>query len=87
MRDYVPQVYPDSMTLFRAKEEIVHDFESAEFNTSDPWLGWGKYSRQPIQVIEVPGDHFSMFVEPHIQELAKQLRICIDHALFNIANH
>ncbi|PMB42624.1 non-ribosomal peptide synthetase [Fischerella thermalis CCMEE 5330] len=87
MRDYVPQVYPDSMTLFRAKEELVHDFESAEFNTSDPWLGWGKYSRQPIQVIEVPGDHFSMFVEPHIQELAKQLRICIDHALFNIANH
>ncbi|WP_315790951.1 amino acid adenylation domain-containing protein [Fischerella sp. JS2] len=86
MRDYVPQVYPHSLTLFRANEEIVHDFESAEFNTNDPWLGWGKYSRQPIQVIEVPGDHFSMFVEPHIQELAKQLRICIDHALSNITH-
>ncbi|MBD2775778.1 non-ribosomal peptide synthetase [Iningainema tapete] len=81
MRDYIPQVYPHSMTLFRAKEEIIHDFESPEFHTDDPLLGWGKFSSQPIQVIEVPGDHFSMFVEPHIQELTRLLRIAIDNAL------
>ncbi|KYC36587.1 non-ribosomal peptide synthetase [Scytonema hofmannii PCC 7110] len=84
MRDYVPQVYPHSMTLFRAKEEIIHDFESPEFYTDNPLLGWGKCSSQPIQVIEVPGDHFSIFVEPHIQELAKQLRISIDNVLMRV---
>ncbi|MFN6501591.1 MAG: amino acid adenylation domain-containing protein [Nostoc sp. DedQUE01] len=86
MRDYVPLVYPHSMTLFRAKEEIIHDFESPEFHTDDPLLGWGKCSSQPIKVIEVPGDHFSIFVEPHIQELAKSLRICIDNAVCNLNN-
>ncbi|MDZ8136599.1 MAG: amino acid adenylation domain-containing protein [Nostoc sp. DedQUE04] len=80
MRDYVPQVYPDQMNLFRANEAIIHDFQSPEFHTDDPLLGWGKYSSQSIQVIELPGDHFSMFVEPHIQELANQLKICIDDA-------
>jgi thioesterase domain-containing protein len=84
MRDYFPQVYPHSLTLLRAKEAIIHDFESPEFHTDDPLLGWGKFSSQPIQVIEVPGDHFSMFVEPHIQELARLLRIYIDNALSNV---
>ncbi|WP_445634041.1 Amino acid adenylation domain protein [Nostoc sp. DSM 114161] len=86
MRDYVPVVYPHSMTLFRAKEEIIHDFESAEFHTDDPLLGWGKCSSQPIKLLEVPGDHFSIFVEPHIQELAKTLRVCIDNAECNLNN-
>ncbi|PHJ65684.1 non-ribosomal peptide synthetase [Nostoc linckia z18] len=86
MRNYVPLVYPESMTLLRAKEEIIHDFESPEFHTDDPLLGWRKYSIQPIKVIEIPGDHFSIFVEPHIQELAKTLRVCIDNAVSNLNN-
>lgn len=84
MRSYVPLCYPDSITLFRASEEIVHDFDNPEWYTNDPLLGWGKCSSQPIQFIDVPGDHFSIFVEPHIQELAKQLRICIDNAMCNL---
>ncbi|GAB1537591.1 hypothetical protein NUACC21_02360 [Scytonema sp. NUACC21] len=86
MRDYVPQVYPHSMMLLKANEEIIHDFESPEFHTDNPLLGWGKYSSQPIQVIEVPGDHFSIFVEPNMQELARHLRICIDNAVCNVNN-
>ncbi|MEH2072616.1 MAG: amino acid adenylation domain-containing protein [Nostoc sp.] len=81
MRNYIPQVYSQSITLFRAKEEIIHDFDNPEWSTDDPLLGWGKYYSQPIQVIEVPGDHFSIFVDPHIQELAKHLRNCIDNAV------
>ncbi|WP_414620780.1 non-ribosomal peptide synthetase [Calothrix sp. CCY 0018] len=84
MRNYLPQLYPQPVTLFRASEEIVHDFDNPEWYTSDPLLGWGKYSSQPIQFIDVPGDHFSIFVEPHIQVLAKQLRICIDNAMCNL---
>ncbi|MFN6562980.1 MAG: non-ribosomal peptide synthetase [Nostoc sp. ChiSLP01] len=86
MRDYLPLVYSDYLTLFRAKEEIIHDFESPEFHTDDPLLGWSKCSSQPIKVIEVSGDHFSIFVEPYIQELAKNLRACIDNAVCNLNN-
>lgn len=86
MRDYVPQVYPHSMTLLKANEEIIHDFESPEFHTDDPLLGWGKYSSQRIQAVEVPGDHFSIFVEPNIQELARHLKICIDNCAISINN-
>ncbi|MHC5857710.1 non-ribosomal peptide synthetase [Nostoc sp.] len=84
MRDYVPQIYPHSMTLMKAREEIIHDFESPEFHTDDPLLGWGKCSSQPIEVVEVPGDHFSIFIEPNIQELVKLLRIYIDNAQYSV---
>ena len=80
MRDYISQVYPHEITLFRAMEKIIHDFESPEFHTDDPLLGWGKCSSQTIKVIDVPGNHFSIIDEPHIQELTRQLRICIDNA-------
>jgi thioesterase domain-containing protein len=64
----------------RATEQITHDFQSPEFQTDDPLLGWGKCSSQPIKMIEVPGDHFSMFIEPHVRELAKQLQIYLNNA-------
>ncbi|CBN59210.1 MULTISPECIES: non-ribosomal peptide synthetase [Kamptonema] len=78
MRDYVPCVYPHKITLFRAHDKIEHDFESTEFHSDDLLLGWGKCSQQAIEVIEVPGNHFSMFAEPHIQKLAEQLKFCLD---------
>lgn len=78
MRDYVPQVYPDKITLFRAHDLIEHDFESTEFHSDDLLLGWGKCSQQAIEVIELPGNHFSMFAEPHIQKLADKLKFCLD---------
>lgn len=84
MRNYRPLVYDQSITLFRAKEEIIHDFESPEFHSDDPLLGWGKCSSKAIQVIEISGDHFSIFIEPHIQELASNLRVCIDNAVCNL---
>ncbi|RCJ40973.1 non-ribosomal peptide synthetase [Nostoc minutum NIES-26] len=80
MRNYVPQVYPHQITLFKASEIITHDFESSEFHTDDPLLGWGKCSSQPIKTIEASGNHFSMFVEPHVEELANKLKICLAHA-------
>ncbi|MDZ8135372.1 MAG: amino acid adenylation domain-containing protein [Nostoc sp. DedQUE04] len=81
MRGYIPQIYPEKLTLFRANQEIIHDFENPEWNTDDPFLGWEKFSKQRIQMIEIPGDHFSIFVEPYIQELARYLRVCIDNAV------
>ncbi|MCC5601597.1 non-ribosomal peptide synthetase [Nostoc favosum] len=84
MRDYVPRVYLRPLTVFRAKEEIIHDFDNPDWSTDDLFLGWDKYSSESTQVVEVPGNHFSMLLEPHIHELAKQLRICIDNAVHNL---
>ncbi len=84
MRNYIPQVYPRSITLFRASEEIIHDFDNPEWSSSDPLLGWGKCSSQPIQTFDIPGDHFSILVKPHIQEFTKQLKRCIDNAMYNL---
>jgi amino acid adenylation domain-containing protein len=84
MRNYIPQVYPQPITIFRASEEIIHDFDNPEWSSSDPLLGWVKCSSQPIQTVDIPGDHFSILVEPHIQELTKQLKKCIDNAMCNL---
>ncbi|AUS99560.1 non-ribosomal peptide synthetase [Nostoc sp. CENA543] len=79
MRNYIPEIYPQEITLFKASEIITHDFESHEFHTDDPLLGWGKYSSQPINMIEIPGNHFSIFNEPYIQELANHLKTSFLH--------
>ncbi len=79
MRNYIPQIYPQEITLFKASKIITHDFETHEFHTDDPLLGWGKYSSQPINMIEIPGNHFSIFNEPYIQELANHLKTSLRH--------
>jgi len=84
MRAYVPQVYPGTMALFRAQKKIIHEFNNPEWDTDDPLLGWSEYTSQPIHVIEVPGDHFSMFVEPHIQVLTEHLKNCINTAVYSL---
>ncbi len=80
MRNYIPQIYPHEITLFKASKIINHDFESQEFYTDDFLLGWGKYSQKPINMIEIPGNHFSIFNEPYVQELASQLKQSLIHA-------
>ncbi len=41
-------------------------------------MGWEKHV---IELIRVPGDHFSMLAEPHVRVLADRLKTCIDNAL------
>ncbi|MFT3775978.1 MAG: alpha/beta fold hydrolase [Minicystis sp.] len=43
----------------------------------DPSLGWGALCEGPIETYAVPGNHLSMFQEPHVRELAAQLAACL----------
>ncbi|HJQ68349.1 MAG TPA: alpha/beta fold hydrolase [Blastocatellia bacterium] len=43
-------------------------------------LGWGKLAGRGLDTYAVPGDHFSMMREIHIEALAARLRTCLDHA-------
>jgi hypothetical protein len=38
-----------------------------------------------VEIHQVPGDHLSMFQEPHVQVLAEKLRACIDKALQDVS--
>ncbi len=71
--NYTPGVYHDRITLFRcrvrpAMEKFGYD------------LGWSKAARGGLDVYDVPGDHHSMWTEPHVRTLVSKLRTCLDHA-------
>lgn len=63
---YVPQRYPDRMTLFRAVEQ-------SDAIGQDLHLGWDALVND-IQLHQVPGNHLSLLKQPHVQTLAQELR-------------
>jgi amino acid adenylation domain-containing protein len=65
-RKYRPRIWPGTVTLFRAT--IQRDPRMPRD------LGWSPVVMGGVEVLDVPGDHFSLLGEPHIQVLAEQLR-------------
>lgn len=86
-RGYVAQVYPGRITLFRASKPSV--FTKLYLPTPEDWYnrdpqhGWGNLAGGGLEIHDVPGDHFSLFEEPHVQVLAEKLRACLDEAQTN----
>ena len=37
----------------------------------DPSMGWGEFIEGEMKLVDVPGDHSSMYEEPHVREFAK----------------
>jgi thioesterase domain-containing protein/acyl carrier protein len=81
---YQPQRYLGQITLFRAGGEGFGE------GSQDLERGWGHVAAAGVEVhlvpgtqVEVhlvPGTHREMMSEPHVQELAEQLRVCLDQA-------
>ena len=77
MSQYLPQeTYSGSITLFRAEDlspkyEFLPDETTTEEN---PTWGWEKLSTQPLAFHTVPGDHFTMMMEPQVRVLAEKLK-------------
>ncbi|WP_456319426.1 MupA/Atu3671 family FMN-dependent luciferase-like monooxygenase [Lentzea tibetensis] len=42
-------------------------------DTAEQWRGWAEFSREPIEVVTVPGDHFTMLAAPHVEVLATEI--------------
>ncbi|MBW4546344.1 MAG: amino acid adenylation domain-containing protein [Symplocastrum torsivum CPER-KK1] len=74
-KNYVPQVYPGRVTLFRSRDQII-DISSYR----DPQLGWGELATGGLERHEVPGTHLGMLQEPHVQVLAEKLKAYLDKA-------
>jgi amino acid adenylation domain-containing protein len=67
---YVRQSYPGKVTVFRAREKHIM--------APDPTLVWVELfsiiAAKEIEIINVPGNHYSFILEPHVQALAEKLR-------------
>lgn len=67
MRRYVARPVSCPIVLLRASEEL-------SVTPRDPALGWGGLTTGSLDVLSVPGTHFTMLREPHVQILAERLR-------------
>jgi glutamate-1-semialdehyde aminotransferase/thioesterase domain-containing protein/acyl carrier protein len=67
--NYVPKVYPDRIIFFRGSESN----EGSQY-PEDPSWGWRKLSSQPVEIVTVPGNHYTMLAKPHVQVLAEKLQ-------------
>jgi amino acid adenylation domain-containing protein len=83
--EYVPQdIQSVPITLFIAEEMITETASGLEMELLRERLkqqadwGWSQYASGPVDVHVVPGDHYTMMSQPHVQVLAEKLRVCLD---------
>jgi thioesterase domain-containing protein/aryl carrier-like protein len=67
MRNYVPQIYPGEITLFKATDNSTNGSQD---------YGWKTFAGSGVDARQIPGDHFSLMREPHVRSLAQQLSEC-----------
>jgi thioesterase domain-containing protein len=69
---YVPEdAFAGPVTFFRALDSALCETATG---------GWEEVSTQPPRVRELPGDHVTLLVEPHVDRLAHGLREAITQA-------
>ncbi len=71
---YVRRPYPGKATILRAREKGIL--------VPDPTLVWVEFgavlAAREIEVIEVPGTHYTFVLEPHLPVLAERLGACLN---------
>lgn len=70
LQAYAPRRYPNKIVLLRAAAR--NDRTSNDSN-----LGWARFAEQ-LEIHDIPGDHYSIIANPHVQFLAEQIRAHID---------
>src|SRR5262249_54533253 len=87
-RKYVPQAYPGTVTLFKTDRQHTMPpsdgsvrSEQIEKMIQDPTMGWGDLAAGGVRVVEVPGDHHTMVLKPHVETLALRIRNCLSKAV------
>ncbi|RKH16813.1 non-ribosomal peptide synthetase [Corallococcus sp. CA047B] len=79
--DYLPRdTVPVPITLFQAHERHEDDGIVPTDFAGDATWGWKRYTDRPVHVEQVPGDHMTMMVAPHVEPLAEKLREHLDRA-------
>lgn len=73
MRRYVARPISCPLVVLRASEEL-------SVTSRDGALGWNAMTTGSVEVLTVPGNHFSMLREPHVRIAAARLRGCLEAA-------
>ncbi|MCY7347740.1 MAG: amino acid adenylation domain-containing protein [Pyrinomonadaceae bacterium] len=66
--NYVPKIYPGKVTLFWASEDLRGSYDVQE--------GWN-FLAGAVETHNIPGNHLNIVKEPYVQELADELKQCI----------
>ncbi|HYC91742.1 MAG TPA: amino acid adenylation domain-containing protein [Thermoanaerobaculia bacterium] len=72
---YEPRVYDGRIHLFSATEQVVQ----AE-HVRDAAHGWNALSAKDVEVIEVPGNHHTVVVEPLVGRIGTRLNALLEEA-------
>ena len=81
---YKTEEFRGRITLFSPEQDIEErifsndedhlDWKAKNPNSTDPLKGWDKVATEGVELVVVPGDHFTMMREPHVEVLAQELR-------------
>ncbi|MFN8459769.1 MAG: thioesterase domain-containing protein, partial [Anaerolineae bacterium] len=74
---FTPQTYPGRVILLQAAERPNSEEE--------PTLGWDKFATGGVEIYTVPGDHYTLLKEPHVQVLARYLKTCLEAAQVGVS--
>ncbi|MDR3516513.1 MAG: amino acid adenylation domain-containing protein [Azospirillaceae bacterium] len=64
---------PVPFVLYKGVAELPPTIILPEIR-ENAWWGWEKFSTRPVEIHDVPGDHFSCLVEPNVSVMAALLR-------------
>lgn len=82
---YLPKdVIKIPITLFRAKQGIK---SIDPIWGQDQSLGWHDLSAKPIEMITLPGDHYSIFTHPYVEDLSLKLSQCLADVTKEVKRH
>jgi amino acid adenylation domain-containing protein len=76
-RNYQLEPFDGKLHLYKAKI-CVHYGELGKF------LAWDKYAKKGVELYEIPGDHFSILLPPHVADFGSTLQRNLD-ALHELA--
>ena len=72
LENYEPKPYPGRVALFRA-----------ETKSDEALSGWIDVITGSVELHDILGNHMGMFFEPHVNQLASRLAVCLDKASQN----
>ena len=67
LNNYTLKPFNGKLHLFKAHNRMYF-VDELEF------LGWKKFAKDEVIVYDIPGDHKTMFLPPHVKELAAMLQ-------------
>ena len=78
VRTYTPSTFAGRIVLFKTSEsDHENKLTTAVEQNFDPAFGWGELAAEGVEVYTVAGSHQTVVLEPHVADLASQLKRCL----------